>query len=82
MGADLLCGPAFVGHVFYAEINELLFAFVFEFPIGIAPLAIFLVEGTVRFFADGGIVKRHPAALADQLSRGAKQRIDRNVKNL
>ena len=64
------------------EIRQFLKACVCEFSFGVAPLAIFLVERAVRLFADGRIVERHTAALANQLPRGAQKRIDRNVKEL
>ena len=64
----------------YARVNQLLFRGVFEGSVGIAPHAVVLVKGAVRLFTGDGIFKRHAAALADQLPRRAKQRIDRHVK--
>ena len=62
----------------YAKVDQLLFRGVFEGSVGIAPHAV--VKGAVRLFTGDGIFKRHAAALADQLPRRAKQRIDRHVK--
>lgn len=64
----------------YAKVNQLLLRGVFEGSVGIAPHAVVLVKGAVRLFTGDGIFKRHAAALADQLPRRAKKRIDRHVK--
>ena len=67
IGSDLLWGPGFIGHMAFQKIQQLFGARVNEFPIGIAPLAILLVEGAVRLPADAGVLQRHTTALADQL---------------
>ena len=43
-------------------------------------LFLFLIEEAVRLPADIAVRKRHPAALADKLSRWAEQRIDGNIE--
>ena len=53
--------------------DELLGAFIFKFSARIAPLAIVLVDLAVRLAAQGLVVKRYAAALADELSRLAEQ---------
>ena len=80
MGADLLRGPRFGRHVRDAEVDELLHALVGKGAAVVAPLAVVLVEGTVRLTAQGAVVERHAAALADELTRGAKQGIDGHVE--
>lgn len=78
--AHLLGGPLLACHVLYAEVDQLLRTFIFEFAAVIAPFAVFLIERTVGFFADCGIVERHSAALAEQLPRRAQQRVNRNIE--
>ena len=80
MGANLFGGPGFCGHMGYAEVDQLFLAGIGELAAGIAPLTVVLVEGTVGVLAGGGIVERHSAALADQLSGRAQQRVDGNVE--
>ena len=79
MGADLLLRPAFACHVLCAEIDQLLLAGIGKFPVGVTPLAVFLVERAVGFPAEGGILQRHPAALTDQLPGRPQQRVDGNI---
>ena len=62
------------------KIRQLLNARVNKFSVGIAPPAVFLVEGAVRLSADGEVVKGHAAALADELSRRAQERVDGYIK--
>ena len=62
MGADLLRGPRLGCHVRDAEVDELLYALVGKGAAVVAPLAVVLVEGTVRLTAQGAVVGRHPAA--------------------
>lgn len=80
VGADLLRRPALAGHVRHAEVDELLLTGIRERAVGIAPFAVLLVEGAIRLPAGGGILQRHPAALADQLPRRAQQRVDGDIK--
>lgn len=80
MGANLFRRPVFGCHVFHAKINQLLFAGVGECTVGIAPLAVFLIKRTIRLLAGCGIVKRHAAALANQLPGSPQQCVDRNIK--
>ena len=72
--------------------NELLFEFLKFLPaadpdillpeihrkiaVGIAPPAVFLVEFSVGFLADHGILQRHSAAAAGQRSRRSEERVD------
>ena len=51
-----------------------------EFPVGITPLTVLLVEGAVRLSTDIGVLQRHAAALANQLPRRAQQGIDGDIK--
>ena len=55
-----------VGHMCHQIIQQGSFGGIGELAIGIAPLTIILVKGTIRPFAQGGIIQRHAAALADQ----------------
>lgn len=80
VGANLLFGPSFGGHVFDAEIDELLLAFVLERAVVVAPFAVVLVERAVQLAAEARIVQRHPAALADQCSGSAQQGVDGDIK--
>ena len=50
------------------------------FTVGITPFAIFFIEIAVGFAAHITVLKRHSAALANQLSRGTEKSIDRHVK--
>ena len=38
-----------------------------KFPVGIAPLAVRLVEGAIRLPADAGVLQGHTATLTDHL---------------
>ena len=64
------------------EIQQLLQVSIYEFPVRVAPFAVFFVECAVRFPADIGILQRHSAALSEQLPRRAQQGIDGYVKQL
>ena len=74
--ARLLRRPVFVCHMLDQKIDQRLEIGVSILPIGVAPLAVFLVEGAVRLSADDGILQGHAAALADQRSRRAKECVD------
>ena len=80
IGSDLLWGPGFIGHMTFQEIQQFLKAGVDEFPVGITPLAVLLVEGAVRLPADIGVLQGHAAALADQLPGGTQQGVDGDIK--
>ena len=67
IGSDLLRGPGFIRHMTFQKIQQFLKTRVNEFPVGIAPLAVLLVEGAVRLPADIDVLQGHTAALADQL---------------
>ena len=82
MRPDLLRRPALTRHVRHAEIYQLLLAGIRELAAGVAPLAVVLVERIVRLLAGGGIVQRHPAALAHQLPWGTQQSIDGHAEKL
>lgn len=64
----------------FQKIQQFLKARVDEFPVGITPLAVLLVEGAVRLPADVGVLQGHAAALADQLPGGTQQSIDGDIK--
>ena len=80
VGSDLLRGPGFIGHMTFQKIQQFLKARVNEFPVGIAPLAVLLVEGTARLPADIGVLQGHAAALADQLPGRTQQGVDGDIK--
>ena len=80
VGSDLLRGPGFIGHMTFQKIQQFRKTCVDEFPVSIAPLAIFLVEGAVRLPADISILQRHTTALADQLPGRTQQGIDGDIK--
>ena len=82
VGPDLLRRPGFIGHVPLQKIQQLLQAGVDEFPVGIAPLAVLLIEGAVWPPAEIGVLQGHAAALADQLPGRAQQSIDGDIKQL
>ena len=71
-----------VGHMCHQIIQQGSFGGIGELAIGIAPLTIILVKGTIRPFAQGGIIQRHAAALADQSARAAQQGVDGDIKQL
>ena len=52
----MLRGPGFIGHVTFQEFQQFLKAGVDEFPVGITPFAVLLVESTFRLPADIGIL--------------------------
>ena len=64
----------------FQKIQQFLKARVDEFSVGIAPLAVLLVEGTVRLPADISVLHGHTAALADQLPGGTQQGVDGDIK--
>ena len=76
----MLRWPGFIGHMTFQKIQQFLKARVDEFPVGITPLAVLLVEGAVRLPADVGVLQGHAAALADQLPGGTQQSIDGDIK--
>ena len=80
VGARLLGRPILIGHVLHQKIGQRLQILIGKLPVGIAPLAVVLVERAVRLAAEQRILQRHAAALADQLARRAQQRVDRYVK--
>ena len=61
--------PIFIRHMTDQEVGQFFKACITEIAVGIAPLAVFLVEKSVWFFADVSVLKRHTAALADKISR-------------
>ena len=80
IGSNLLRGPGFIGHMTFQEVQQFLTARVNEFPVGITPLAVLLVESAVRLPTDIGVLQGHTAALADQLPGGTQQGIDGDIK--
>ena len=80
VGSDLLRGPGFIRHMTFQKIQQFLKTRVNEFPVGIAPLAVLLVEGTAWLPADIGVLQGHAAALADQLPGGTQQGVDGDIK--
>ena len=70
-----------IRHVINEEIQEIFFGCIHEFAVGVAPLAVVLIEETVRLPADVQIVVQgHAAALAVELSGASEQCVDRYVE--
>ena len=65
-----------------AEGNQGVQIGVGKFPVGVAPLAVILIEAAVRFLTQDGILQGHSAALANQPPRGAQKGIDGHVEQL
>ena len=66
---NLFRRPMLVCHMFYTKIYQLFFAGILEFAIRVAPLTLFFIEITILLSTNGGIIERHTATLANQLSR-------------
>ena len=63
------------------EIKKIVLSLIYKIALSVAPLAVILVEVTVRFPADVNVfVKRHSAALAIKLSGASEKRVDRYVE--
>ena len=72
-----------IRHVRKQKVQQRILVGVGELAVGIAPLAVILVEVAVDFATDHGIVaERHTATLAEELSRSAEQRVYGNIKFL
>ena len=70
-----------IRHVRKQKVQQRVLVGVGELAVGIAPLAVILVEVAVEFAANHRIVTEgHAAALAKKLARGTEQRIDGNVE--
>ena len=76
----LRLGKTLVCHILDADFDQIVHITVGIGPVRKAPFAVILVERSIRVAADERIIKRHAAALADQLARRAEQGVDRNVK--
>ena len=73
--------PLGIRHVVDQEIKKVVLCLINEIALRVAPLAVILIEITVRFPADVEVfVKRHSAALAVKLSRASEERVDRHVE--
>ena len=72
--------PGLVCHASRQKVDQLCKVVVSKRPICIAPLAELFIAGAVRLAAHHGVVQRHSAALADQLSGRSQQGIDRNIE--
>ena len=68
-------------HMLCTKIDQLFLTSIFELPVRIAPFTVLFIKIAIRLFADRRILQRHPAALADQLSRHSQKRVDRNIKH-
>ena len=64
----------------FQEVQQFLKACVNEFPVGITPLAVLLVEGAVRLPADIDVLQGHTTTLADQLPGRTQQGVDGDIK--
>ena len=69
-------GPGVGGHVRCAVVDQGAQVGIGKFPVGIAPLAVVLIEAAVRLSAEDAVLQGHAAALAKQLPGAAQQRID------
>ena len=78
----LLRRKLLICHVAHTDIDQIIHVVIHILAVGIAPLAVFLIEDAVGFSADHRVFHRHSAALADQLTRRAEDRIDGNTENL
>ena len=80
VGAQLLRRDALGGEMVGQKARQLLHGLICEPPVRVAPPAVILVERAVRLAADGRVVQRHAAALAEQLPRRAQQRVAGDLK--
>lgn len=73
--------PTHMGNTF---LNHFLHgAYTNKIAIGIAPLAVFLIEGTIGLLADEAVIcQGHAAALADQILGRTQKGIDGDIKFL
>ena len=69
-----------VRHIFQQVVQQCLPALVNELAVGIAPLAVVLIQAAVRLPGGRFVLQRHPAALADEPAGRTQQRIDGNIK--
>ena len=60
VGSGLLRRELLIGHMGDEKLQELLHAVIGELAVGIAPLTVVLVEGTVGVLAGGAIVHASP----------------------
>ena len=82
VSAGLVLGEVLVHHVADADIDQAVHVVVGVGSVGVAPFAVVLVGGAVLVIAYDRIVHGHAAALADQLLRGAEERVDRDLVEL
>ena len=82
IGAHLLLCVCILWHIFHAHLNQILHIAIQIYTIGVAPFAVILIQKAICFPADAVIRKRHAAALANQLSRRAKQCVDGHIEQL
>ena len=81
IGPGLLRREILAGHVLHQKFQQLVHVFVGEFPVGIAPFAVLLIEAAVCLPDELAVVgEGHAAALADQPPGTAQQRVDGNVE--
>jgi hypothetical protein len=66
----------------YQKIGQFFKTGIAEVAVGIAPLAVFLIEKSVTFHAYISILKRHTTALTDELLRRAEQSVDGHAEKL
>ena len=77
---DVEAEKALLHHVRDTYANQIVHVAICVRPVGIAPLAIILIERTVPIPPEDRVFKGHSAALTDQWMRRSEQCIDRNVK--
>ena len=65
-----------------AEGNQGVQIGVGKLSIGVAPLAVVLIEAAVRFLTQDGILQWHSTALAHQPPRRTQQGVDGHVEQL
>ena len=80
--ARLFFGKALLYHHRDTHVDQFIHIAVSIAAVGITPLTVRFVERAVLLMADDAVLKRHPAALTDQLLRRAEQGVDRNAKEL
>ena len=82
MDTRLFLRKAIGSHMLNTNVDKLVHIVIRIITVGIAPLAVILVEAAVDLLADKLVLKRHTAALTYQLSRRAQNRVDGHVEQL
>ena len=80
IGTRLFFGEILIHHVRHAGADQRVHIAVGIFSVRITPFAVILIQCFVFVPADDGILQRHSAALADELTGFSEQRVDGNVE--